>query len=93
MTIQEITDRNYLATVKRGQINKKTSIVDFLDKIHEEFHELESSYLDAPSYLETFDKKELADIALVCFAMAKHYNINLVEAMQEKMLYNEQRID
>ena len=93
MTIQEIIDRNYAATVKRGQINKKTSIVDFLDKIHEEVYELESSYLDALSYLETFDKKKLADITLVCFAMAKHYKIDLIKTMEEKMLYNEQRID
>ena len=88
MTIQEITDRNYAATTKRALINKFTTVNDFVNKLDEEVSELDESILD-----NSFHESELADIALVCFAMAKHYNINLVEAMEEKMLYNEQRID
>ena len=89
MTIQEITDRNYAATVKRGLINKDTDFINFLEKIQEETYELEHSYFN----YDQFDKKELADITLVCFAMAKHYKIDLIKTMEEKMLYNEQRID
>ena len=40
-----------------------------------------------------FDEKELADVALVCFTMAKHFNIDLIKVMEEKMLYNEIRKD
>ena len=90
MTIQEITDRNYSATVKRGQITDKTNSRDFIRKIDEETEELLLSNYNSD---DSFDIKELADITLVCFSMAKHYNINLVEAMEEKMLYNETRID
>lgn len=90
MTIQEITDRNYFATVKRGQITDKTSAYEFTSKINEENNELDESIYNCG---KLFDIKELADITLVCFAMAKHYNIDLVEAMKEKMLYNETRID
>lgn len=88
MTIQEITDRNYAAMVKRGQITKKTNSTKFIAKILDETEELMNSKKG-----NKFDEKELADITLICFSMAKHYNINLVDAMKEKMLYNEQRID
>ena len=89
MTIQEITDRNYAATVKRGQINEKTCSYEFINKLFEELYELGDS-----NHSEVlFDEKELADITLVCFAMAKHYEIDLIKTMEEKMLYNEQRID
>lgn len=34
-----------------------------------------------------------ADIALVLFAMATHYEIDLIEQMERKTLYNEKRKD
>ena len=89
MTIQEITDRNYLATVRRGLINKDTDFINFLEKIQEETYELEHSHFN----YDQFNKSELADITLVCFSMAKHYGIDLIKVMEEKMLYNETRID
>ncbi len=88
MEIQEIIDRNYQATVKRGQITKATDAYDFGEKLNEEVYELNESV----SFNE-FDESELADIALVCFAMAKHYYIDLLKVMEEKMLYNENRKD
>ena len=90
MTIQEITDRNYSATVKRGQITDKTQAYNFTSKINEENNELDESIYNCG---REFDKSELADITLVCFAMAKHYNIDLIKTMEDKMLYNEKRID
>lgn len=87
MTIQEITDRNYAATVRRGQIVSFTQAHEFIEKLFEEVYELDySTKID-----NSFDEKELADVALVCFAMAKHYNIDLIKVMGEKMLYNEIR--
>lgn len=89
MELKEITDRNYAATVKRGLIVSFTSAEEFIDKIEEENTELRHSiWLD-----NTFDESELADVTLVCFAMAKHFDIDLIETMKEKMLYNEKRID
>ena len=87
MTIQEIIDRNYAATVRRGQTVSFTQAHEFIEKLFEEVYELDySTKID-----NSFDENELADVALVCFAMAKHYNIDLIKVMGEKMLYNEIR--
>ena len=37
MTIQEITDRNYAATVKRGQITDKTQAYNFTSKKNNDY--------------------------------------------------------
>lgn len=87
LTIQEISKRNYEATKRRGLINECTTLNDFLDKIKEETNELE---LEATCNNQ-FDRSELADIALVCFAMAEHYEIDLVKEMELKTRYNEVR--
>ena len=88
MEIKEIVGRNYYATKKRGQINTDTTSIDFLIKIEEELEELAESCIG-----NDFDVKELADIVLVCFAMAQHNKIDLLDAMKNKMKYNEIRID
>ena len=85
MTIREITKLNYNATVKRGCITEKTTQVDFLEKIEEEVSEL--------SWLDPNDWSELADIVLVCFAMAQHFDIDLLKEMEEKAIYNSKRKD
>ncbi len=91
MELQEIIKRNYEATVKRGQISNKTTKFDFLNKLHEEVDELELSFNESKIY--QFDIKELADVVLVCTAMAKHYGYDLLKAIENKALYNENRID
>ena len=91
MTIQEITKRNYEATVRRGQINNQTHVGNFSNKLHEELTELQLTL--SVSQINPFDIKELADIALVCFAMAQHFGYDLVSEMEKKMLYNEKRED
>ena len=70
MTIQEIIERNYNATVKRGQINGKTEPYHFVDKINSEVTELSESL--SVSKVNPFDIKELADVVLVCYSTAKH---------------------
>lgn len=84
--LEDITHRNYEATKRRGLITKKTTGSDFIAKIHEEFWELAKSYK-----FGKFDTSELADVALVCFAMAEHYGIDLVEEMRKKTEFNETR--
>ncbi len=89
MEIKEIIERNYNATVKRGQINNKMCSIDFIIKLEEEFTELKMSI--GQSQINPFDITELADIALVCHSMAKHYGYDLVKEMEKKTLYNEIR--
>lgn len=87
MTIEQIIERNYKATVKRGLISESTGFKDFINKLKEEVAELESEkFTDNMSV-------EMADVALVIFAMAEHYNINLIAEMERKTLYNEKRND
>ena len=87
MTLEEIQKRNYNATRKRGQITDETKDIDFCYKIREELKELVDS--------ETLENEaeELADIALVCFAYAEHFNIDLLSEMEKKTIKNENRTD
>ena len=89
MKIKEIQERNYRATVKRGQITKKTNFYDFLRKTHEEVQELYDDYI----HTGNVDPLELADIILVCMSLAKHNKIDIDKALQAKVIINENRKD
>ena len=89
VNIDDVVDRNYFAQIRRGKISDKTNVRDFLAKIYEEVDELIESWDGGDS----FDKVELADVTLVCFSMAKHFDINLIDEMQKKMKVNEKRND
>ena len=89
VNLDDVVNRNYFANIKRLKISDKTTVRDFLAKIHEEVGELIESWDGCGS----FDKVELADVALVCFSMAKHFCINLVDEMEKKMKVNEKRND
>ena len=89
VNIDDVVDRNYFANVRRGQISDKTTVRDSLSKIYEEVGELIESW----DGCDSFDTVELADVTLVCFSMAKHFGINLVDEMAKKMKVNEKRKD
>lgn len=98
MDIKEIAKRNYDAAVRRGLIEIKSDKtmngpLPFILDMENEVKELEESILYEKYNQPKFDKTELADIVLVCFSMAEHFGIDLVKEMEEKMLYNEKRID
>lgn len=98
MDIKEIAKRNYDATVRRLLIDLKSDknsigAFFFIFDIEDEVSELKESIVCKKYNQPEFDKKELADIVLVCFSMAEHFGIDLVKEMEEKMLYNEKRID
>jgi len=89
VNLDDVVDRNYFANFKRLQISDKTTVREWLGKIHEEVGELIESW----DGCDSFDKVELADVTLVCFSMAKHFGINLIDEMQKKMKVNEKRND
>ena len=89
VNLDDVVNRNYFANVKRLKISDKTTVRDFLGKIHEEVGELIESW----DGCDSFDKVELADVTLVCFSMAKHFDINLVDEMAKKTKVNEKRND
>ena len=89
VNLDDVVNRNYFANIKRLKISDKTTVRDFLGKIHEEVGELIESW----DGCDSFDKVELADVTLVCFSMAKHFDINLIDEMEKKMKVNEKRND
>jgi NTP pyrophosphatase (non-canonical NTP hydrolase) len=89
MEISEIINRNYKATVKRGLITPKTNFYEFTEKLNEERQELNLAHLNSDKLNES---EELADVILVCLAMAKHFEIDILKALEEKIIFNENRI-
>ena len=68
----------------------KKTLNNFLHKIDEEVKEFKNSYTNDGSF-EDVDEKELIDIMLVCFSMAKHFGIDWQQVMTDKVEYNEKR--
>lgn len=87
MTIHEIQNRNYAATMRRGKITPSTSRDEFLNKLLEEVEELIIS-TDSQNQSE-----EMADVILVLLAMAKHMNIDIMNELRKKVIKNETRND
>lgn len=86
--IEIITARNYRANMERKQISKTTDHASFHRKIAEEVDELGNTEL---VYGDQAAREELADIALVCFAMAQHFGWDLIAEMERKTEINEKR--
>lgn len=78
--------RNYLATVKRGQITNKTTLKDFIAKLKEEIAELEESINEDEN---SFDALELVDCFLVCASAL--IDLRLLHRIEQKVVINEQR--
>lgn len=91
MDIQEIIKLNYQAVVKRGLITPETTFDEFIEKIKEETEELRESWFYKPYNFGSFDELELADIILVCLAIAEHYNIDIIKRLEEKTIINQIR--
>ena len=83
-----IIDQNYESTVNRGLINKKTSMVNFIDKIYEEVSEFEEA-VDTGTIKDI--KEELSDIILVCLNTAKHYGFDIEQELINKINKNKNR--
>lgn len=85
MTIHEIQNRNYLATVKRGLIDHETRKAEFIAKMYEEIEELQF-YKPIENEAE-----ELADLITVCLCYAKHFNIDFMNALRKVTIKNGNR--
>ncbi len=83
--LEDLIKRNYEATVRRGLINPRIMLKDFIAKMREEVTELEES-LDTDG---TFDAKEAFDCFLVAGSMLTHYD--LFPRLEEKVIINEKR--
>ena len=84
--MNDLIERNYKATRKRGQITNKTTVKDFIVKLKEEIKELEDSFDEAENSYDCF---EVVDCFLVCASMIRHHD--LFSAVEKKVLINERR--
>lgn len=84
--MNDLIERNYKATVKRGQITNKTTVKDFISKLKEEIKELEDSFDEAENSYDCF---EVVDCFLVCASAIYHHNLK--SAVEKKVLINEHR--
>ena len=82
--LYNLLERNYLATINRGQITKETTIKQFVSKLLDEVEELEESINDS-----NFDKLELVDCFLVCASAILFFKCT--DSIKQKVLINEKR--
>lgn len=87
--MKTLIKQNYDSIVKRGLINNSTTLFEFIDKLYEEVSEFEES-LEFDN-MDNF-KMELADIILVCFNIAEHYNIDIESELKKKIQINYSRV-
>ena len=85
--MKKIIKDNYNSIVNRGLITHETSKKDFVLKLEEECQE----FIDAFIHNNGNTKEELSDVILVCFNIAKHYNIDIKKELKNKIIINKNR--
>jgi len=88
--MKNIIESNYDSIVRRGLITPSTTKREFIDKLFEEVDEFECCYTENAGEI---NNEELADIILVCFNIAKHYNIDIEQELKDKININYGRVD
>lgn len=88
---EKLLARNYKSVTEcRKLITAETSKQDFIDKIKEEVDEFDYEFLNAKD-LNSKAAIECVDIILSCLNCLKHYNINILDFVFEKISINEKR--
>jgi len=87
-TMKNLIEDNYKSIVDRGLITPTTTKSDFIDKLFEEVGEFEFCYTENKGEINS---EELADIILVCFNIAKHYDIDIEKELKNKIEINKKR--
>lgn len=90
MDLNEIKNRNYKATIRRGKITKNTKFLNFHLKLCEEQFELFKEF-EKPDFDNHKFGLELADIIIVCLNMAEFYQVDIQKMLEEKTIINENR--
>ncbi len=79
--MKKLIEDNYQSIVKRGLINPKTTVTQFINKLDEEIEEFKDGY----------EVEELADMILVLLNCARHFDIDIEDELIKKIKINEQR--
>ena len=87
--MKELIQRHYEATRKRGCITADTDMKDFIEKMNEEFNEIEESY-----YKESFSDSinETVDLIAVCLNAIHHFGFDFEELYSKNVKHQESRI-
>ncbi len=85
--MKNLIESNYQSILKRGLINENTTSLDFIMKLEEEVQE----FIEAEKFGLENENEELADIILVCFNIAKHYDIDIEKELKNKIEINNKR--
>lgn len=87
--MEELIKRHYEATRKRGCITADTDMKDFIEKMNEEFNEIEESY-----YKESFRDSiyETVDLIAVCINAIHHHGFDFVDLYALNTKHQESRI-
>jgi NTP pyrophosphatase (non-canonical NTP hydrolase) len=96
--IQKLIKNNYYSIKKRGLINRKTSVQDFINKLKEEVKEVEDEcYNNDINEFQIIDKEnlsfEIAGVILVSLNFAEHFGIDIEKYLYEKIEINLNRKD
>ncbi len=95
----KLIERNYQSIVDRKLIKPTTNAYAFIDKMFEEVSELKEAVDICKQFNGSNDKmfedinEELADVILVCYNMARHFNIRIKDELIKKIEINEGRKD
>ena len=85
--MKNLIESNYQSILKRGLIIENTTSLDFIMKLEEEVQE----FIEAEKFGLENENEELADIILVCFNIAKHYDIDIEKELKNKIEINNKR--
>lgn len=86
--MENLFERSYIATKKRGLITDKTTDKDFWDKLHEEVDEVD---FERRSRNKEKLANELADVILVCSAWLKNMGFDPKTETEKMVIKNEKR--
>jgi hypothetical protein len=91
--MEKLFERHYLATVKRGKINERTSIYDFLEKMSEEDDEMVEEAEKLINGQDNDFAQETIDSIGVRMNMLKKLGYDVKKELVKNVQYQEHRKD
>ncbi len=88
--LNKLSEQTHACAVRRGKIKDDTKWHELTNDLCREAQELATAFYN---WDEVNRNEELADIMIVCLSIAKHYGIDIEQAIIKKMAYNEVRED
>jgi len=88
----DLLNRNYKAVVNRGCITPATTLLDFLEKIEEEFNEIMNAHKIGDTEPNAHVIEELGDVINVCNNLLINYGHDPDNALRAIARKNENRI-